>query len=455
MSNLNIVIFGVTGNLAEIKLIPALFELWKKEQIARDINIIGLSQRERTQDEIWTFISKAITSKFGDVNQELIKDFFKRFIFLSGNLSEEIVYKELKSNLISSQGNTIFYLATHPSLYEGIFKNLDEMGLNKNSNGWVKIMIEKPIGNDYESAKKLNILLKRYYKENQIFRIDHYLAKDTIQNILAFRFHNEVFESAWNREKIDHIQITIAESFGVELRNAYYDSVGALKDVGQNHALQMLAFTVMNRPKKFDNKEITTKRMEVFRNLVANSKNLVLGQYNNYSNKNIDTNTFFAFKTTLSKGKFKNVPIYIRGGKMLSKTVAEISVIFKGGNEGMANILTFRIQPNEGIVFQMAVKKPGSEMKCEKGTMQFCYHQIGKLNDAYVRLLMDAINGEQTYFNDAVEIESQWKFIDALRASEKKVNSYPSGSWGPKETDELINKDGRSWIEPSGEICRI
>lgn len=455
MSNLNIVIFGVTGNLAEIKLIPALFELWKKEQIARDVNIFGLSHRSRTQDELRIFVSKAVMLKHGDIDGNLLMKFFERFKFLSGGLSEESVYKNLKKNLDSSKGNIIFYLATHPVLYEGIFENLDKEKLNNNPNGFVKIMIEKPIGNDFESAKKLNLMLRKYYKESQIFRIDHYLAKDTVQNILAFRFHNEVFESVWNKEKIDHIQITVAESFGVELRNAYYDSVGALKDVGQNHALQMLAFTLMSRPKRFDNKGITSKRMGVFKNLVSEPESLVLGQYENYSNEKIDTNTFFAFKTKLVKGKFKNVPIYVRGGKKLKRTVAEISVIFKSRFSDNANVLTFRIQPNEGIIFQMAVKKPGLEMKCENGSMQFCYHQIGKLSDAYVRLLMNAITGEQTYFNDAEEIESQWKFIDALKASERKVIPYLPGSWGPKEADGLIEKDGRSWLEPSEEICRI
>jgi glucose-6-phosphate 1-dehydrogenase len=455
MSDLNIVIFGVTGNLAEIKLIPALFELWNKEQISRDVNIFGLSQRARTQEELWTYVSKAVLLKHSDIGQDLVRQFFERFRFLSGDLSDKFVYTELRDSLSGCKGNLIYYLATLPSLYQGIFGNLDKIGLNKNSGGWVKIMIEKPIGSDYKSARNLNILLKKYYKEEQIFRIDHYLAKDTIQNILAFRFHNDVFEPAWSGKNIDHIQITIAESFGVENRNAYYDSVGALKDVGQNHALQMLVFTLMGRPRVFDNRGITSKRMGVLRNLVPDKNSLILGQYENYSKENINTNTFFAFKTTLSKGKFKDVPVYIRGGKKLAKTVAEISVVFKSKYNEQANVLVFRIQPNEGIVFRMAVKKPGFEMKCEKGTMQFCYHQIGKLNDAYVRLLMDAITGEQTYFNDAIEIESQWKFIDGLKASEKKVISYVSGSWGPKETDELINRDGRSWIEPSEEICRI
>lgn len=455
MMDLNIVIFGVTGNLAEIKLIPALFELWISDKIPGSTTIFGLSHRKRANDELFEMISKSLKQRYKEADDEKIKAFFERFRFLSGDLSEVSVYKELRQKITESKGNIIYYLATHPVLYQGIFENLDKEKLNNNANGWVKIMIEKPIGNDLESAKKLNALFKKYYREKQIFRIDHYLAKDTIQNILAFRFHNEVFESAWNRQKIDHIQITVAESFGAELRSAYYDSVGALKDVGQNHVLQMLAFTVMGRPKKFDNKGVTAKRMGVFRNLVPDPDSLVLGQYDNYSKDGLNTNTFFAFKTKLKNGKFKDVPIYVRGGKKLTKTVAEISVVFRKRGVDQANVLTFRIQPNEGIVLEMAVKKPGLDMKCERGAMQFCYHQLGRLNDAYVRLLMDAITGEQTYFNDAMEIEAEWKFIDSLNSDKKTVIPYSQGTWGPKEADELINRDGREWLEPSQDLCRI
>lgn len=455
MTDLNIVIFGITGNLAEVKLIPALFELWKDEKIPKNTNIFGLSHRERSKEELKEFIKKTIQSKYGEISKELIDAFWKRFRFLAGDLNESLVYQNLKNGLNKNKGNIIFYLATHPTLYQGIFENLDKVKLNNNREGWVKVMIEKPIGNDFESARKLNEMFRKYYSEEQIFRIDHYLVKDTIQNILTFRFNNEVFESVWNKGKIDHIQITSAESFGAELRNAYYDSVGALKDVGQNHVMQMLAFIVMNRPKKFDNKEITAKRMEVFRNLVPEPKSLILGQYDNYSTKKINIDTFFAFKTKLKNGKFKNVPIYVRGGKKLFKTVAEISVVFKKSGIEPANVLTFRIQPNEGIVLKMSVKKPGLKMECEEGTMQFCYHQIGKISNPYVRLLMEAINGEQTYFNDAVEVEAEWKFIDSLRKTNQKIFFYTVGSWGPKAADDLIKKDGREWLEPSEELCRI
>jgi glucose-6-phosphate 1-dehydrogenase len=456
VDNLGIVIFGITSNLSQLKLIPALFELWRHGNINREVSIVGLSLRERSLEEMEKLFRDSLNTKKVIFEENLFEDFWRHFIFLSGNLSEKEIYEKLHKQLLNKKiNNVIFYLAVHPNLYEGIFENLKAEKLNKNAKGFVKVMIEKPIGNDYVSAKKLNDLMSRYFSEEQIFRIDHYLAKETIQNILTFRFHNKIFEPLWNKEMIDHIQVTVAEDFGVEMRNAYYDSVGALKDVGQNHVLQMLALTLMKKPNRFDNKEITAERMAVFNNLIPHSETLVLGQYENYSQDKPVTDTFFAFKTELNSEEFKGVPIYVRSGKKLRQTVTEISIIFKNEADKDPNVLIFRIQPNEGIVLEMAVKKPGLEMKCEKGSMQFCYHQLGKLSEAYEKLLMDAINGEQTYFNDAVEVESQWKFIDALLAKNAKINIYSKGSWGPKEASELIEKDGRKWLEPSLALCRI
>lgn len=454
MANLNIVILGFTGNLAEVKLIPALFELWKNNEIPQDVNIYALSHRNRSEEELKTILKRSLRTKKIEFDEIIFNRLWKRFTFIFGDFNESKIFAELKIKL-SNTGNTIYYLATHPDLYQKIFVNLEKEKLNINGEYSTKIMVEKPIGYDFKSAHELNQLLAKYYKETQIFRIDHYLAKETIQNILAFRFHNEVFESTWNNKKIDHIQILVAESFGAESRNAYYDTVGALKDVGQNHILQMLAFTVMDRPISFDQKGIVDKRKNVFKNLIADPSSLVLGQYENYSKEVCKTNTFFAFKTMLRRGKLKRVPIYVRAGKKLKKTVAEISVVFKSNLVDDANVLTFRIQPNEGIVFKMAVKKPGFEMKCEEGKMQFCYKQIGKLKEAYLRLLIDAINNEHTYFNDSQEVEFEWKFIDDLIKNQPKIIKYNDGSWGPKEADEMIEKDGRAWLEPSEDLCRV
>jgi len=456
MNKLKLVIFGVTSNLSKIKLIPALYGLWLRGEFPGDLQIIGLSFRERSEEEIRSFLKDSLEGKKINFDKNTFEKFYKLFVFRSGDLGNGEIYKDVRKLLMGKDSaNIMFYLATHPSLYASVFEKLKINKLNKSDNGWVKIMIEKPIGSDYKSSKELNDLMAKYFTESQIFRIDHYLAKETIQNILTFRFHNKIFEPVWNSKYIDHIQITAAESFGAELRNAYYDSVGALRDVAQNHVLQMLALVLMKKPKQFNNKQITAERMAILSKLVPMPRSLILGQYENYSQSKILTDTFFAFKTEVDTKKFSKIPIYIRGGKKLKKTVAEISIIFKHSKEDKANVLIFRIQPNEGIVLEMWMKKPGLEMKSEKGTMQFCYHQLGKLSEAYERLLLDAINGEQTFFNDAVEVEAQWKFIDNLRSIQNKVLFYKSGTWGPKEADNLIKKDGREWLEPSEELCRI
>lgn len=456
MNKLGIVIFGITSNLAQLKLIPALFELWKENKIDQNLTIFGLSFRERSTEEMKKMFKDSLDSKKTVYDMEIFEKFWKNFVFLSGDLGQEKIYEEINKEMLTEKiSNVIFYLAVHPNLYSGIFENLKAKGMNVSNKGMVKVMIEKPMGSDYKSAKELNDLVGKYFSEEQIFRIDHYLAKETIQNILAFRFENEIFKPIWNHKMIDHIQITAAEDFGVEMRNAYYDSVGALRDVGQNHILQMMALILMKEPKIMNNKEVTAERMAVFDNLIPYQKSLILGQYKNYSQEKLSTNTFFAFKTELNSDDFKGVPIYVRAGKRLKKTVTEISVIFKNKNGNIPNVLIFRIQPNEGIVLEMAVKKPGLEMKCEKGRMQFCYHQLGKLSEAYEKLLMDAINGEQMFFTDAVEVESQWKFIDALKADKAKLHIYNHGEWGPKEADELIKKDGREWLEASDGLCQI
>ncbi len=457
MKNFLIVVFGITSNLAKIKLIPALFGLYSKG-LVKDVEVIGLSHRERSLGEYKQFIREAIRGKYKDVSGELTKGFIDKFEFASGDVSERSLYGELKE-IVDKKGpckNKIFYLATHPNLYEAILGNIHESGLDNKDGNKIKLMVEKPIGEDLKTARKLNELMARYYSEDQIFRIDHYLAKETIQNIMAFRFGNKIFEPVMSSEYIDHIQIMASETFGAEARNSYYDKVGALKDVGQNHLLQMLVFATMGEPGSFDNQRITLRRLEVLKSLVPLADKLVLGQYEGYTDEgDKKTNTFFALKTILSHGRFKEVPVYIRAGKKLAKNAAEINIVFK--NEGKKkNVLVFRIQPNEGIVLKLLVKKPGMGLALDEGLMQFCYKSLSNnLINPYEKLIFDALNEDQTFFNDAAEVEAQWKFIDALESEKVAVNSYKSGSWGPKEADKLIKQDGREWIEPADIYCNV
>jgi len=457
MKKFLIVVFGVTSNLAKIKLIPALFGLYSKE-LVKDIRVIGLSFRERSEKEYKQFIRDSIGEKYKDATAELIEEFIGKFEFANGDVAERSFYDELKE-IVDKKGpckNIIFYLATHPDLYEAIFKNINDSGLAESDNSKIKVMVEKPIGNDYKTARSLNKLMAKYYCEDQIFRIDHYLAKETIQNIMAFRFGNKIFEPIMSNEYIDHIQITASETFGAEARSSYYDKVGALKDVGQNHLLQMLVFATMREPESFDNQGITLRRLEVLRSLLPTADKLVLGQYEGYADEgDSSTNTFFALKTTLSSGRFEGVPIYIRAGKKLAKDAAQISIVFKNERK-KKNVLIFRIQPNEGVVLKILVKKPGMGLSLDEGLMQFCYKSLSSnLINPYEKLIFDALNEDQTFFNDACEVEAQWKFIDALKSETVDLKPYNGGSWGPKEAETLIEQDGREWIEPSDAYCNI
>ena len=331
-------------------------------------------------------------------------------------------------------------------------------------------MIEKPIGHDLASAKELDKLLNQYFNEDQIYRLDHYLGKETLQNILTFRFGNCIFEPLINKEFVDHIQVTAAEDFGIGSRGGYYDETGHLKDVGQNHLLQMLAFSTMENPNEFSNVAITQKRIDILNALKADPKKLVLGQYDGYRSElhvksNSQTNTFFAFRTEISNDRFRGVPIYVRGGKKMKQTATEISIVFKNrpnrlhlnlpsGEE--PNVLIYRIQPNEAIVLKVLSKMPGLNTALEPSYMQFCYkHLSSDIFDPYLRLFYDAVSGDQTFFNDAEEIESEWSFIDRLSTGNHTAMPYKPGSWGPKEADKLIKADGREWLEPSMAFCNI
>ena len=479
MDSFALIIFGITSNLAQIKLIPALYDMAEKGELPQKMSIIGIARKTMSTKDFETYFYKVLHAQNihhqHEIKENVFKELISRLHYINGNLDDPNFYIRLKAFLNKSGkkgNNRIYYLATYPDLYHYIFEGLSKNKMNLQKNGWVRLMIEKPIGHDLSSAKQLNKLLLKYFNEDQIYRLDHYLGKETLQNILAFRFSNGIFEPLINKDYIDHIQITAAENFGIGKRGGYYDQVGALKDVGQNHQLQMLAFATMDAPIEFSNEAVTNQRIKILKNLTPLPKKIIFGQYDGYKQKeNINpkstTDTYYALKTYLNNERFKDVPIYIRAGKKLAQTVTEIAIVFKTpinrllkslDSKDEPNILVYRIQPNEGIVLKILTKVPGHETKLETEYMQFCYRvdpHSHYIPDPYERLLIDTIRGDQTFFNDAQEVEAQWAFIDPLARLRGKPLVYIPGTWGPKEADKLLEEDGREWLEPSMDFCRI
>lgn len=479
----SLVIFGITSNLAQKYIIQALYDMEEKGILPENMNIVGNARRKLTDLEFKTYIIEALNKENlhhqHEIKEKTVVNLLKKMHYLDGNLDEPGFYRKLKEFLdkiaMATKGrdDRIFYLATYPDLYKSVFENLSLQGLTDETQGFVRLMIEKPLGNDLNSAKQINKLLAKYFKQSQIYRMDHYLGKETLQNILTFRFGNGLFEPLINKEYVDHIQITAAEDFGIGARGGFYDVVGCLKDVGQNHQMQMLAFATMDAPSQFNNEAVTKERIEIIKSLKADPGKIVFGQYQGYTKEeNVSpdskTDTFYAFKTEIENERFNGVPIYVRAGKKLSQTVTEISIVFKTPhnrlfkdlNRGMEpNVLIYRIQPNEGIVVRFLTKKSGS-MELEENFLQYCYRTDAPIQahftpDPYERLILDAIHGDQTFFADAAEIEASWKFVDTLIETRKNPFIYEPGSWGPKQADELIQKDGRQWLMPSNAFCNI
>jgi glucose-6-phosphate 1-dehydrogenase len=467
----SLIIFGITSNLAQIKLIPALYDLEKNQMLPEGTKIFGVSRHSTSETEFVEYFKTVLNQEnrhhTHSIDQAVFDRLVTRIKHVEGHFEESSLYQNLRD---ITTNNRIFYLATYPNLYQTIFTNLHQAGLSQQQEGWTRLVIEKPIGTNLESAQKLNALLLEYFTEDQIYRLDHYLGKETLQNIIDFRFGNGIFEPLMNTNHLDHIQVTASEDFGVGKRGGYFDSVGALKDVGQNHILQMIALTTMDDPQVFDNKAITNKRVELLRELVPMPDQTFFGQYEGYTREekvatNSTADTFFAFKTEIKNDRFAGVPIYVRSGKKLNRTVTEVTFVFKlprnrifakiaGGLE--PNALIYRIQPNEGIVLKILTRKPGTNNEIEPTYMQFCYHQLrNEPTDPYERLIMDVLHGDQTFFNDADEIEAQWRFTDPLVQERQKPIIYSPGGWGPTEAEALIQRDGRAWMEPSTAFCLL
>ena len=490
--NLIIVIFGASGDLTSRKLIPAIFSLKMQKLMPEKYAILGVGRTKLSTDDFRIKMSQAIVSYSEDkvTDQNLVSGFTLDMYYHSMDNAAENEYSSLITvlNELDTKygigGNIIYYLATPPKMYEVISVNLAKSGLCNQENGFRRIIIEKPFGYDLESGRKLNKTLHELITEDQIFRIDHYLGKETVQNLLVTRFANGMFEPLWNRNYIHRIEITSAESIGVEERGSYYDSSGALRDMVQNHLLQMVGLTAMEPPSSLDANAIRNEVLKVFQSLQPINEEdvpeqVIRGQYTGSLIRgecvtgyryekgvaaDSRTETYVAIKFFINNWRWGGVPFYIRTGKRLPTRVTEIVIHFKQTPHHLfrsesgkisANQLIIRIQPDEGILLKFDMKEPGAGFKTKNVNMDFHYKDLADIRvpSAYERLLHDVMLGDSTLFSRDDEVETAWKFLEPVQkawANNKaiKVFGYPAGTWGPEHANDLIEGDGLTWRYP-------
>lgn len=455
----SIVIFGVTGDLASRKLFPSLFDLFLKRALPPKYRIVGFSRRPLSPEEFAELISNSLAKK--NPSPEHLKDFLAHCFYQQGNFDELASYERLGKRLaevdekdFNQCSNKLFYLSVPPNLYEGIFEQLSASGLTipcGGDMGWTRVLVEKPFGSDSASAKHLDTQLGKLFKEEQIFRIDHYLAKETLQNILTFRFSNSIFEPLWNREHIESVEIRLWEKLDLQGRGAFFDTVGTLRDVGQNHMLQMLALIAMEKPVNFSAQAVRHNRAEVFRALkpipVADlSKKMIRAQYEGYAeekgvNPRSDTETYFRLEAEIDNARWKGVPFHIEAGKALDEAGSEIRIRFKkldpicpiDSEDCGGNILIFRIQPVEGIAIEFFTKIPGLAFEAEPKTLSYLYKDADlptNIPDAYEKVLYDCIRGDQTLFTSTDEVDATWKYVTPILENLKTLPlaRYPKGA---------------------------
>lgn len=481
-----LIIFGASGDLVGRKLIPSLFNLYRKRLLPGNFYIFGFARTTMNTDAFRQRIKKILLKKNMEVNKSELNSFLQICYYQSGKYTEANSYDQLGKNLLqldreySTRENHIFYMATPPVLYGPIVLQLGEAGLVSKS----KVVIEKPFGKDLKSALELNEQIYKVLSEDQIYRIDHYLGKETVQNILMFRFANRVFEPIWNKEYIDHIQITVAESIGVGHRAGYYEEAGQLRDMFQNHMLQMLALVAMEEPASFGTDSIRDRKVQLLRAIKPAPINelgshVVRAQYGRgvvhnekvaaYRDergvaKDSTVETYVAGKLMLDTPRWEGVPFYLRSGKRFPKKVSEISMIFKPagcrlfsnikGANIAPNILTLNVQPDEGVSLVIQAKHPGPKLCMSSVNVDFCYKDIfgSESPEAYQRLLLDCMLGDQTLFVRRDGMEVAWSLITPILEKWKSdpeadpLYFYPSGTRGPEEADRLIEADGRSWF---------
>jgi len=488
-----IVIFGASGDLTKRLLIPSLFNLYGDKLLPENFAILGISMDEFTTATFRTRMSEdvRIFSRRDSFDEDSWNEFCDRIHYQKGRFDDPVMFHQMERFLQAlngrhnTEGNVLFYMATPPSVFGMISEGLQSIGMNKEDNGWRRIIVEKPFGTDLASAQSLNKKILAYWDERQVYRIDHYLGKEAVQNLLAFRFANGMFEPLWNRTHIDHIQITATEQVGVEWRGGYYDKAGVLRDMIQNHLFQMMAYLCMEPPTSFDAEAIRNEKYKLLSAIRLMKpedvhKNVVRGQYGEgvkpdgspakaYRQEHLvdpesNTETFTAMKLRIDNWRWHGVPVYLRSGKALNTRSTEIVVQFRRAPEFTfrgtpaatqleANQLIFRIQPNEAIELRFLAKRPGPSVHMRKVNMHFEYDEafITQPGTGYETMLYDCMRGDASLFSRSDLVETAWRIVQpALDVwnSTKAENfpNYPFGSWGPKEAFELLSPDHRRWL---------
>ena len=485
-----LVIFGGTGDLTKRKLMPSLYNLAREGMLPTGFSVLGVSREEGNDADFREAMKKAVSDSSSAQVDSAWESFAEGLFYISGEFGDGSTYQEIRQKLEridrgrGTCANRLWYLATPPSIFKTIVDKLDNDGLNRTSRDtcWVRIIIEKPFGRDLESARELNDAVANVFDEHQIYRIDHYLGKETVQNLLVFRFANGIFEPIWNRNYIDHIQITTAETVGVENRASYYEGTGALRDMIQNHVLQLLAMTAMEPPSTFEANAVRDEKVKVFHAIRPMKRQdvdslTIRAQYGpgTIGGKSVPgyreetgvdpdsiAETFVALELVVENWRWAGVPFYIRTGKRLPKRVTEIAIVFKrtphlifrqvDGERAESNVLAIRIQPDEGISLKFGAKLPGAGIRLQPVTMDFRYGSSfgGRMADAYQRLLLDCMLGDATLYARRDGIEACWSLMTPIlhaweSARVKKIPQYEAGTWGPQQSDAFIERNGRTW----------
>lgn len=476
------VIFGASGDLTSRKLIPALYRQFQRGRLPKPTRIVGVSRSSFSSEEWRTQLTES-TAKFvkGEFDNESWQAFAQNIHYLPGDIGNEADFHKLAEFLSQIEENQtsdrVYYLSTMPQLYEAAIAQLGKAGLNNDAHGHRRVVIEKPFGTDLATAKRLNESIHQTFREDQIYRIDHYLGKETVQNILVLRFGNTIFEPLWNRNYIDHVQITVAEEVKVGRRGDYYDKAGVLRDMFQNHILQLMMVIAMEAPVRYTGEFVRDEKVKVLQ-AVRPYKGSdfaefgVRGQYDGYCQEagvpeDSQTETFAALKLYIDNWRWRGIPFYLRSGKAMSCRTTQIVIQFReppfmlfGEHKSFrpeANRLVIQIQPAEGLQLYFQSKVPDSEMKMRLSELDFRFDSSGReLPDAYQRLLLDAIVGDPGLFARSDEVEQAWQIIDPIISAWKSpaaptLSTYEPGMWGPTAASEWMQEQGRAWFD----VCPV